>query len=1097
MKKIIPVFVLLLSALTAFSQTVTLTFTGRDASNQHLPMNRVAIANATQGWQETIYYPDTVFTMDGTGIADNAANGDFGLRQNNPNPFTGTTYATLQTMDAGEAILEMVDVNGRIVETQNFASLQPGTHQFRINVAAAGIYFLTARQNGQASSIKMVNNGQGATNRIEYQNFVDARNNNNSVETQNFASLPKNNAKTNAKGVATHPFALGDDMIYTGYVTVGGTEYQSQVIRQNQFVSEIFVLNFNVFSPMGFATVTTDAATNVGAFTATCGGNVTDDGGYSVIARGICWSTSPNPVFNDNHLSCGDSMGAFSGQLAGLDANTTYYVRAYAVNSVGTAYGEQVSFTTFGNGQPCPGAATVTDVDNNTYNTVRIGQQCWMKENLKTTHYADGTSIPLGSSSNTTTAYRYYPNNDSSNVSTYGYLYNWLAVMYNSASSDANPSGVQGICPTGWHVPSDAEWTQLTDYVSSQSEYVCGSNNTYIAKAFASTTGWSSSSNTCAVSNNLSANNATGFSAVPAGYYSDIYYSFGHLAYIWSATQYGSANAYCRDLGSAYAKVFRDYSTTDHGHSVRCLSDDGVSSETLPTVITNTITCMIENSATCGGNVTNDGGTSVIARGVCWSTSPNPTIADNHTTDGSGTGSFTSCITGLIETITYYVRAYATNSLGTAYGSQMVFTTVPVYLPIVTTDSVVNVTCSSATCDGNVIDDGGASVIARGVCWSTSQNPMVSDSHTTDGSGTGNFISSITGLTETTTYYVRAYATNEAGTSYGSQMSFTTMPVYLPIVTTDSVTNVTWSSATCGSNVTDDGGYSVTARGVCWSTSQNPTIADSHTTDGIGTGSYISSITGLTETITYYVRAYATNETGTSYGNQESFTTESMPCPGAATVSDYDNNTYNTVKIGNQCWMKENLRTTHYADGTFISLGSITSTTTAYRYCPNNSSSNVSTYGYLYNWKAVMRNSSYSSANPSGVQGICPTGWHVPSDSEWTQLADYVSSQSQYVCGSNNAYIAKSLASTIGWSNSSNPCVPGNNLSSNNVTGFSAVPAGYYGGYSSFGNSAHFWSATQYNSSYAYGRDLVFDDADVNGNVSNKYYGYSVRCVRD
>lgn len=123
MKKIVVVFVLLLSALTAFSQTVTLTFTGRDANNQHLPMDRVVIANATQGWQETIYYPDTVLTMGGTGIADNAAKGDFGLRQNNPNPFVGTTYATLQTMDAGEAILEMTDVNGRIVETWRAASL--------------------------------------------------------------------------------------------------------------------------------------------------------------------------------------------------------------------------------------------------------------------------------------------------------------------------------------------------------------------------------------------------------------------------------------------------------------------------------------------------------------------------------------------------------------------------------------------------------------------------------------------------------------------------------------------------------------------------------------------------------------------------------------------------------------------------------------------------------------------------------------------------------------------------------------------------------------------------------------------------------------
>ncbi len=216
-------------------------------------------------------------------------------------------------------------------------------------------------------------------------------------------------------------------------------------------------------------------------------------------------------------------------------------------------------------------------------------------------------------------------------------------------------------------------------------------------------------------------------------------------------------------------------------------------------------------------------------------------------------------------------------------------------------------------------------------------------------------------------------------------------------------------------------------------------------------------------------------------------------------VTDIDGNTYKTVLIGSQCWMAENLRTTKYADGTSISLGSSTSTTKAYRYYPNNNSSNVGTYGYLYNWKAVMRNSSSSSANPSGVQGICPNGWHVPSDAEWTQLTGYVGSQSQYVCGSNNTYIAKALVSTMGWNSSSNNCAVGNNPSSNNATGFYAVPAGYYCGYYyDFGYSAYFWSATQYGSYYAYGRYLYFDYAYVRRYCDyRKVVGFSVRCLRD
>lgn len=222
--------------------------------------------------------------------------------------------------------------------------------------------------------------------------------------------------------------------------------------------------------------------------------------------------------------------------------------------------------------KPCPGAATVTDIDGNTYNTVQIGKQCWMKENLRTTRYANGTSIPLGSTYSYTDSYRYYPDNNSVNVPSYGYLYNWKAVMGNSSSSTVNPSGVQGICPTGWHVPSDAEWTQLTDYVSSQSQYVCGVDNTYIAKALASTTGWGGCSNTCSVGNNPSSNNATGFSALPAGGYGGYYYSFGTLSDFWSATEGYNNDAYYHYFNAYVAMdVARDSHNKNQGFSVRCV----------------------------------------------------------------------------------------------------------------------------------------------------------------------------------------------------------------------------------------------------------------------------------------------------------------------------------------------------------------------------------------------------------------------------------------------------------------------------------------------------------------------------------------------
>ena len=472
--------------------------------------------------------------------------------------------------------------------------------------------------------------------------------------------------------------------------------------------------------------------------------------------------------------------------------------------------------------QACPGVPTVTDIDGNVYNTVQIGDQCWMRENLKTTKYANGTTIPLGTTTSSTTAYRYYPDNDSANVTDYGYLYNWAAVMNGSASSEANPSGVQGICPDGWHVPSDDEWTELTNYVKSQSQYVCGDDTNYIAKALASETGWNSSSLfNCKVGYNPDANNATGFSARPAGYYRGNYGYFGDLAYFWSATQYNSNNAYVRYLYYNDAFVTRGNNSKNHGYSVRCVCNE----------------------------------------------------------EGSGS----------------------------------------------------------------------------------------------EGSGD-----------------------NEGG-----------------------------------DDNSDDNDTTITAQ----------------------------------------------------------------PCPGVPTVTDVDSNVYNTVQIGEQCWMRENLRTTRYANGTTIPLGTSTSSTTAYRYYPGNDSANVSTYGYLYNWAAVMNGAASSSANPSGVQGICPDGWHVPSDDEWTEMTNYVSSQSQYVCGNNTAYIAKALASETGWISSTDNCDVGNNPSTNNATGFSARPAGDYNG--NYGDYANFWSATQYNSSYAYGRDLGCNNAYVYRYISFKYYGYSVRCVRN
>ena len=198
-------------------------------------------------------------------------------------------------------------------------------------------------------------------------------------------------------------------------------------------------------------------------------------------------------------------------------------------------------------------------------------------------------------------------------------------------------------------------------------------------------------------------------------------------------------------------------------------------------------------------------------------------------------------------------------------------------LSVLTTSAVASISETGAVSGGNITDDGGASVTSRGVCWGTATSPLASGSHTTDGTGTGTFTSTITGLTAGTPYYVRAYATNSAGTAYGNELSFTTTTNPLATLTTTAVTAITATTAVSGGDITDDNGSDITERGVCWGTAANPTITDPHTSDGTGIGVFTSNITGLTGGTLYYLRAYATNSAGTSYGNEVTFTSVAAP----------------------------------------------------------------------------------------------------------------------------------------------------------------------------------------------------------------------------
>jgi hypothetical protein len=291
-------------------------------------------------------------------------------------------------------------------------------------------------------------------------------------------------------------------------------------------------------------------------------------------------------------------------------------------------------------------------------------------------------------------------------------------------------------------------------------------------------------------------------------------------------------------------------------------------------------------TATTGGTIANNGGSTITTSGVVYSTSTIPATgapSGTFTTDGTTSGNWTSNLTGLTAGTPYYARAYATNGIGTSYGNQVTFTTTTT--PTVSTTSPTSTTSTTSNPGGNISANGGATVTASGVVYSTSSTPTPSGPTaglgggfivTTDGN-TSTWTSSLTGLLGSTTYYAYAYATNSVGTSYGSQVSFTTSAPVAPTLTTTAVSSIAATTASSGGNVTNNGGALVTARGVVWSTSTGATISSQPgggiTTDGTGLGSFSSSLTGLSGSTKYYVRAYATNSAGTTYGTENSFTT--------------------------------------------------------------------------------------------------------------------------------------------------------------------------------------------------------------------------------
>lgn len=408
--------------------------------------------------------------------------------------------------------------------------------------------------------------------------------------------------------------------------------------------------------------LTTTSPIGITDSTAICGGTVTMDSYSFITSRGVCWSKLPDPTIKDSVLK--DSMGnsSFAIKIKGLTANTIYYARAYATNSVGTAYGNQITFTTFQKG-------VITDFDGNVYQSVTIGGQTWMTENLKVTRYRNGDLIGTTASLYTDMTYAVTPKyqwsyeGNESNVPVNGRLYTWYAVTDN-----------RNIAPEGWHVATDAEWSTLQNYLIANSyNYDKTTSENKIAKSLCSVLGWNVSTIPGTAGFEPAQNNSSGFSMVPAGYrgFDGYYYLLVNGTDIWTSTEYSSTLACSRGCGYNVVALGSNNLNKNYGFSVRCIKNVA----SVPDVTTSTPFAITDTTATCGGKITSDGYLPVTARGICWSAIINPTIADFLSTDSTNNVAFTCKIKGLKPNSTYYARAYATNSAGTSYGNQVSFTT--------------------------------------------------------------------------------------------------------------------------------------------------------------------------------------------------------------------------------------------------------------------------------------------------------------------------------------------------------------------------------------------------------------------------------------
>jgi len=516
----------------------------------------------------------------------------------------------------------------------------------------------------------------------------------------------------------------------------GATYYACSYVKDGDDVAYSKSVSFSVY---GIPVVVTGSEAKTDSESAALCGEVEEDCGKEVTEHGFLWCEGAVEILDvrkDTKVKCGAGIGGFNHTLTGLRPNMTYSFCAYAMNAEGTAYGEVVRFTT-GVALPVHGKPVVDDITPFT-----------------------------------------------------------VVLKANVLSEGGESASEQGFY---WGENIDVEHkVKCTGSTFSYELHGLSRNTTYYVKSY-------------------------------------------------------SINS----VGTAYSDVI-EFATMPE----------------LPTVSTEEVSEIAEYSAVCHGTITDDGGTEITDRGFVYSLTSNPDAETGiRVSSEQGADQFSLTLSELSPNVKYYVRAYAENSAGISYGSEREFTT-KTAVPSVGATTLVTSTSSSLTVSASLIDDGGEVPSEVGFYYSTSEEVDPATATKVAGKASGSsFTAELNGLTRVTKYYVCAYAVNSAGEALSSSVSFATQ-TELPVVETSSVTDITYLGAKCGGNVLDDGGSAITAKGVVWSVSQNPTVSlSTKTNEGKGIGEFSAMMAGLTHSTKYYVRAYATNSAGTSYGVLKEFET--------------------------------------------------------------------------------------------------------------------------------------------------------------------------------------------------------------------------------